>query len=79
MFIIKECQSLITHCEKMLKKGAKESEEHYLLTMKTANDQLQKILLNPPGSQTVDIKNELKKLDNNVRTIERTLAGQPIF
>jgi hypothetical protein len=42
MFTIKDCQGLITHCEKMLKEGAEENKEHYLLTVKTANEQLQK-------------------------------------
>ena len=79
MFTIKDCQGLITHCEKMLKEGAEENKEHYLLTVKTANEQLQKILLNPPVNQVVEVKSESKKSDHNVRTIERTLAGQPIF
>jgi hypothetical protein len=79
MFTFKDCQGLITHCEKMLKEGAEENKEHYLLTVKTANEQLQKILLNPPVNQVVEVKSESKKSDHNVRTIERTLAGQPIF
>jgi hypothetical protein len=79
MFTIKDAQGLITHCEKMLKEGAEENKEHYLKTVKTANEQLQKLLLAPPVNQNAVVKSESHKIDHNVRTIERTLAGQPIF
>ena len=79
MFTLKDAQGLITHCEKMLKDRAPENKEHYMRTIKTANEQLQKILLESNIAQTVSVKSESKELDHNVRTIERTLAGQPIF
>ena len=63
----------------MVKEGSPESKAHYLLTIQTANEQLQKLLLEPPVNQPVVVKSESAKLDHNVRTIERTLAGQPIF
>ena len=79
MFTIKDCQTLLTHYEKMVKEGVPENKEHYLKTVKTVNEQLQKILLEPPVAQNAVVKNESHKLNQNVRTIERTLAGQPIF
>ena len=79
MSTIKECQSVISSNEKLLKDCSEESKADYLQVIKTANEQLQKLLTCPLVNQIAVVKNESSKLDHHIRTIERTLAGQPIF
>ena len=75
-----EIQKAITLAEKMLKDCTDESKPVYLETIKQANEKLQKMLSEPEVHVTPEIKSEpKKKLDQHIRTIERTVASQPIF
>jgi TPP-dependent 2-oxoacid decarboxylase len=74
-----EIQKALTLAEKMLKDCTEESKPVYLETVKQANEKLQKMLSDPQVFLPAVIKSEPKKLDQHIRTIERTVASQHIF
>ena len=59
----------------MLKDCTEESKPVYLETVKQANEKLQKMLSDPQVILPAVIKSEPKKLDQHIRTIERTVAS----